>query len=112
MPMECWIALSEGGYEQVNGKAVPIPEFEEFEFFIHKNLFPIMWIVSEHQTGGVVGKGRTRKEAIYNASTMLWLEGFTKFERRINNSIKKHGMTPPYRKEATDDRKTVLAIPK
>ena len=64
----------EGGKKFVpaeKAKAVKVPGFDDFQFFLHKSADGKGWTISEATSGGRISVGRTQKEAKEKAAEAL-----------------------------------------
>lgn len=75
----------------IEGYRVIIPEYEDYEFFTHKNLNfdDGLWQISEATTGFCLPetcRASTREQAILNATNTLEAIGKLAFKRAINRA--------------------------
>ena len=106
------------GWRAVQAEQVVLPFFEEFDFFVHREILDVVddgvygdWKVSEGRSGcGITPESaRSKPRAVLCIMRILVEGGWTKrkFREHITNKVKMSGLSPKYRKEKAKDTETV-----
>lgn len=99
-------------FREVKGTKVTLPGYEKIDAFSHKD-HKSGWSISDGKTGGVLGSGRTKKDAY--ETTLRRLEIASKsmnVPQFLEEQVKKSGLSPRYGGKAAEaPAKAVEATP-
>jgi len=86
-------------WEQVPAKKVTIPGYENYDFYLHKDLDKgDHYVVSEGKTGVSMGTLTIRADdAIAQTAKILKRVGLTQLDASIKRGIENHGISPVYK---------------
>jgi hypothetical protein len=91
-------------------KAVKIPGFDDFRFFLHKSADGKGWTISEATSGGRISVGRTQKEAKEKAAEALGKHGQEDLAESIKRSIARNGTAPGFEDAAKATAKKTFSV--
>jgi hypothetical protein len=105
-----YVCTVRDGFVEVEGKKVILPKFEEFEFFLCRQIHndgivvtPKKWNVTEASTGWAINSQEvsnkertTQKKAVDQAIRVLNESGKDKIHLAIKHNIAHYGMSPYY----------------
>jgi hypothetical protein len=91
-------------------KAVKIPGFDDFRFFLHKSADGKGWTISEATSGGRISVGRTQKEAKEKAAEALGKHGKEDLLESIKRSIARNGTAPGFEDAAKATAKKTFSV--